>query len=108
MHEPTFQKAAQSGGVNPYRVEMANIREHCSWVHEDKAMATEKAKALVSAAVRRVYYQEPLESREVAMNPNALVVGGGIANRDRGAQPQSAPSAGPESTASSRECTPVA
>jgi len=79
MHEPTFRRACQEAGVNPYLFEMANIREHCSWVTEDKQEATEKAKALVSAAVRRVYYHQPLETREVPMNPNTLVVGGGIA-----------------------------
>ncbi|MFH1383083.1 MAG: FAD-dependent oxidoreductase [Chloroflexota bacterium] len=79
MHEPTFRRACQDAGLNQYLFEMANIREHCSWVHEDKDKATEKAKALVSAAVRRVYYQEPLEKKEVPVNPNVLVVGGGIA-----------------------------
>jgi heterodisulfide reductase subunit A len=79
MHEPTFRRACQDAGLNPYLFEMANIREHCSWVHEDGGMATEKAKALVSAAVRRVYYQAPLETKEVPVNPNVLVVGGGIA-----------------------------
>jgi len=79
MHEPTFRRACQDAGLNPYLFEMANIREHCSWVHEDGGLATEKAKALVSAAVRRVYYQEPLETKEVPVNPNVLVVGGGIA-----------------------------
>ena len=79
MHEPTFRRACQDAGLNKYLFEMANIREHCSWVHEDGEKATEKAKALVSAAVRRVYYQEPLETREVPVNPNVLVVGGGIA-----------------------------
>ncbi len=79
MHEPTFRRACQDAGLNQYLFEMANIREHCSWVHEDKGKATEKAKALVSAAVRRVYYHEPLEKREVPVNPNVLVVGGGIA-----------------------------
>jgi heterodisulfide reductase subunit A len=58
---------------------MANIREHCSWITEDCEAATEKAKALVSAAVRRVYYQESLEIKTVPVNPNTLVVGGGIA-----------------------------
>jgi heterodisulfide reductase subunit A len=58
---------------------MVNIREHCSWITEDHAKATEKAKALVSAAVMRVYHQEPLETRQVPVNPNTLVVGGGIA-----------------------------
>jgi len=79
MHEPTFRRACQEAQINPYLFEMANIREHCSWVTEDKDEATEKAKALVSAAVRRVYYHEPLETREVTINPNTLVVGGGIA-----------------------------
>jgi heterodisulfide reductase subunit A len=79
MHEPTFRRACQDAGLNQYLFEMANIREHCSWVHEDKAMATEKAKALVSAAVRRVYHHEPLETKEVPVNPNVLVVGGGVA-----------------------------
>ena len=79
MHEPTFRRACQEAGVNPYLFEMANIREHCSWVTEDGKRATEKAKALISAAVRRVYYHQPLETREVTINPNTLVVGGGIA-----------------------------
>ena len=79
MHEPTFRRVCQEAGTNPYLFQMANIREHCSWVTEDKQLATEKAKALVSAAVRRVYYQQPLETRQVPMNPNTLIVGGGIA-----------------------------
>ncbi len=79
MHEPTFRRACQEAGINPYLFEMANIREHCSWVTEDKEEATEKAKALVSAAVRRVFYHQPLETREVSFNPNTLIVGGGIA-----------------------------
>jgi heterodisulfide reductase subunit A len=79
LHERTYRRVCQESGLNPYLFEMANIREHCSWVTEDKDAATEKAKALVSAAVRRVYHQEPLETREVPVNPNTLVVGGGIA-----------------------------
>ena len=79
MHEPTFRHACQDAGLNQYLFEMANIREHCSWVTEDRQAATEKAKALVSAAVRRVSLHEPLETREVPVNPNTLVVGGGIA-----------------------------
>ena len=79
MHEPTFRRACRDAGLNQYLFEMANIREHCSWVHVDKEKATEKAKALVSAAARRVYYHEPLEKREVPVSPNALVVGGGVA-----------------------------
>ena len=79
MHEPTFRNAIQEAGVNPYLFEMANIREHCAWVTEDHKAATEKAKALLSAAIKRVYYQQPLEIREVPVNPNTLIIGGGIA-----------------------------
>jgi len=79
LHETTFRRAIASAGLNPYFFEMANIREQCSWVIEDKEAATEKAKAMVSAAVRRVFYHQPLETREVPVNPNTLVVGAGIA-----------------------------
>jgi heterodisulfide reductase subunit A len=79
LHEPTFRHAVQEAGLNPYLFEMANIREHCSWTTEDHGQATEKAKALVSAAVRRVYYHQPLETKEVAVNANTLIIGGGIA-----------------------------
>ena len=79
LHEPTFRRTLVSAGLNPYLFEMANIREQCSWVHQDSEKATEKAKALVSAAVRRVFLHEPLEKREVPVNPCTLVVGAGIA-----------------------------
>lgn len=79
MHEPTFRRACNEAGINSYLFEMANIREHVSWVTEDKAAATEKAKALVAAAVRRVIFHQPLETKEVDVNPDTLVVGGGIA-----------------------------
>ena len=79
LHEHTFRQACQDAGLNPYLFEMANIREHDSWITEDHGAATEKAKALVSAAVRRVAYQEPLEVKEVPVTPSVLVVGGGIA-----------------------------
>ena len=79
LHEQTFRRTLASASLNPYLFEMANIREHCSWVHEDSEKATEKAKALVSAAVRRVLHHVPLETKEVPVNPNTLVVGGGIA-----------------------------
>jgi heterodisulfide reductase subunit A len=79
LHEATFRRAVAAAGLNPYLFEMANIREQCSWVTEDKAAATEKAKAMVSAAVRRVFYHEPLERKEVRVNPATLVVGAGIA-----------------------------
>ena len=79
MHEGTFRKALERGGVNAYMLEMANIREQCSWIHEDTAAATEKAKELTRAAIYRVKYHESLEKRSVPMCPATLVVGGGIA-----------------------------
>ena len=78
LHEPTFRNACARAGLNPYLFEMANIREQDSWVTQDKAEATRKAKALVSAAVYRVAFQKPLESLFVPIDPNVLVVGGGI------------------------------
>jgi NADH:ubiquinone oxidoreductase subunit E len=79
MHEETFRKVCQEAGLNRFLFQMANIREHCSWVHSDRLEATAKAKRLVTAAVRRVCYHEPLEEREVPVRPETLVVGGGIA-----------------------------
>jgi heterodisulfide reductase subunit A len=79
MHEPTFRAACAQAGLNPFFFQMANIREQCSWVIDDRAEATEKAKHMVAAAVRRAYYHEPLDRREVEMNSAALIVGGGIA-----------------------------
>jgi len=79
MHEPTFRRACKEGGLNPFFFQMANIREHCSWVIDNHIQATIKAKSMVAAAVRRVRYHNPLQMREVEMTPAALVVGGGIA-----------------------------
>jgi heterodisulfide reductase subunit A2 len=79
MHEGTFRKACAEAGLNPFLFQMTNIREHVAWVTEDPAMATEKAEALVEAAVRRVRWQTPLETRQVALKQSVLVVGGGIA-----------------------------
>src|ERR1035437_1673971 len=78
MHERTFRSALRSAGLNQYLFEMANIREQCSWVHTDPVEATEKAKALVSAAISRVELHESLETMSVDMCPNVLVIGGGI------------------------------
>ncbi len=78
MHERTFRNALRSAGLNQYLLEMANIREQCSWVHTDTVAATEKAKALVCAAICRVELHEPLETMSVDMCPNVLVIGGGI------------------------------
>ena len=79
MHEPTFRGVVQEAGINPYCYEMANIREQCSWVHKDRARATEKAKQLVASAVAKAALLQPLEEREVSVTPAALVIGGGIA-----------------------------
>jgi heterodisulfide reductase subunit A len=79
MHELTFRGAAMKAGLNRYLVQIANIREHCSWIHEDRAAATEKAKALILAAVKRVALHQPLEPMRAEVNPNVLIVGAGIA-----------------------------
>jgi len=79
MHEPTFRKAAGDGGLNPYLLQMANIREHCSWVTIDGDAATEKAKRILGAQIHRLPLNVPLEPIEVPVNPNVMVVGGGIA-----------------------------
>ena len=78
MHELTFRNACLVAGLNPYLYVQVNIREHCSWVHRDRDAATKKAEDLVRAGVRRVYHQEPLEVKEAPVNPNTLIVGGGI------------------------------
>jgi heterodisulfide reductase subunit A len=79
MHEPTFRAVVQEAGINPYFFEQANIREQCSWVHEEGADTTEKAMRLVAAAVAKASLYRPLEEREVGVTPAALVIGGGIA-----------------------------
>jgi heterodisulfide reductase subunit A len=79
MHEKTFRSACERAGLNPFLFEMANIREHDSWITDDKNAATNKAKALVNGAVQRVVHHQPLELIPVEINPNTLVVGGGIA-----------------------------
>ncbi|RMF95484.1 MAG: CoB--CoM heterodisulfide reductase iron-sulfur subunit A family protein [Planctomycetota bacterium] len=79
LHEKTFRRACENAGLNPYFCQMANIREHVSWVATDKAKATEKAKSLVSATAERVKHHEPLEPMTVKVNPATLVIGGGIA-----------------------------
>lgn len=78
MHELTFRNALKKAGLNPYLLEMANIREHVSWVHDNKIEATKKAKTLILAAIARVVHHEPLISRFVEIHPATLVLGGGI------------------------------
>ncbi len=79
MHEATFRKTAEAAGINPYMVEIANIREHCSWIHKDKDEATEKAVILVRTAIAKVKLNAPLMAGESPVVKRALVIGGGIA-----------------------------
>lgn len=79
MHEATFRKTAASAGLNPYMVEIANIREQCSWVHKDMPTGTEKAIILGKAAVAKVNLNAPLTASETPVTKRALVIGGGIA-----------------------------
>jgi NADH:ubiquinone oxidoreductase subunit E len=79
MHEPTFRKTAATVGLNPYMLEMANIREHCSWVHTDRREATEKAKDLVRLLVEKVKRNVPLKEIEVPVTQRVMVIGAGIA-----------------------------
>ena len=79
MHETTFRAACSEAGLNPFLFQMTNIREHVAWVHDDVASATQKAKDLVAAAVRRVGLHESLETPRMGVHQSALVVGGGIA-----------------------------
>ena len=80
MHEETFRKAVAEAGLNPYLVEIVNLREHVSWPHvHEPEKATEKAKALVRMGVARAKLLEPLEKRKVSVEKDVLVVGGGIA-----------------------------
>lgn len=79
MHEATFRKAAQAAGLNPFLLEIANIREHCSWVHKNKEEATEKAIALIRAAVAKAGFNAELTPGEIKVETRALVIGGGIA-----------------------------
>jgi len=79
IHEPTFRACVADGGLNPYLMEMANIREHCSWVHqEDREGATEKAKDLVRSAVARAARLEAQEEAVFPVTGAALVIGGGV------------------------------
>jgi len=79
MHEMTFRRTAATVGLNPYLLEMANIREHCSWVHHDREEATEKAKVLVRMIIEKVKKNHKLYPIKVPVTNRALVIGGGIA-----------------------------
>jgi heterodisulfide reductase subunit A len=79
QHEPTFRQCVREAGLNPYLMEMANLREHCSWVHPgDWDAATDKAKDLVASAVARARFLQPQEELTVPVTKRALVIGGGV------------------------------
>ncbi len=80
LHEPTFRQMLQSAGLNPYLLEMANLREQCSWVHmRDKEAATAKAWDLVKMSVARVRNNLPLTESKLPMTQRTLIIGGGVA-----------------------------
>lgn len=79
MHENTFRKTCEKAGLNPYMVEIANIREQCSWIHKDKAEATKKTIILGRAAIAKVMLNTPLQAGTSPVKKHALVIGGGIA-----------------------------
>jgi len=80
MHEPTFRACVKEVGLNPYLVDMANIREQCSWVHmEDRTAATEKAKDIMNAYIGRARYLQPQDETRIPVAQSALVIGGGVA-----------------------------
>ena len=80
LHEPTFRQCIADAGLNPYLLEMANLREQCSWVHmQDPEAATQKAKDLVRASVARAESLAVREEIEVPIEPSTLVIGGGVA-----------------------------
>ena len=80
QHEPTFRQCVREAGLNPYLMEMANLREHCSWVHPgNRAAATRKAMDLVASAVARARYLQPQQELTVPVTKATLVIGGGVA-----------------------------
>jgi len=80
MHEPTFRACVASAGLNPYLLEMANLREHCAWVHaHDREGATQKAKDLVASATARAQHLEPQIEPEIEVTQRVMVIGGGVA-----------------------------
>jgi heterodisulfide reductase subunit A-like polyferredoxin len=80
LHEPTFRHMLQAAGLNPYLLEMANIREHCSWVHmNEPEAATAKALDLTRMAIARVRRLQPLEPERLPLIKRSLVIGGGVA-----------------------------
>ena len=78
-NESTFKEILRNADLNPFFLQIANIREQCAWVIKDKTVATDKTKAIINAAVKRVVYHDPLEIKEIECQPDVLVVGAGVA-----------------------------
>ena len=78
-YEPIFRQCIQGAGLNPYLLEMANIREHCSWVTPDREAATDKAKDIVKVAVSRAKWLYSQDEEQISVTDAALIVGGGVA-----------------------------
>jgi len=78
-YEPIFRQCIEGAGLNRYLLEMANIREHCSWVTEDRQAATRKAKDIVKVAVARARWLYPQDEEKITVTDAALVIGGGVA-----------------------------
>ena len=78
-YEPIFRECLKTAGLNPYLLEMANIREHCSWVTRDRELATWKAQDIVKVAVSRSRWLYPQDEEQIAVTDAALVIGGGVA-----------------------------
>jgi heterodisulfide reductase subunit A len=79
LHEITFRRAVEEAGLNPYLLEMANIREQCSWIHDDTEKATQKAIEIIKATVEKAKYNDALVPAKIPVNPRALILGAGIA-----------------------------
>ena len=82
LHERTFRRVAHAAGINPYRVEIANIREHCAWIHPDRDQATSKAVRLARAAIAKARHSQDVDELRFPVTPAALVIGGGIAGME--------------------------
>ena len=79
QHEGTFMEACVQAGLNPFLLQMANIREQCAWITPDKEKATHKAMRMTTAAIERVHFHEPLEKKEIECGSDVLIIGGGVA-----------------------------
>lgn len=80
--EQTFRDVMIEAGLNPFMLQMTNIREHCAWVESDREKATVKAERLIKAAIERVKHHEPIVQNKISVNPNVLVIGAGIAGME--------------------------